>query len=211
MADKPKEIHYLPGYAGSQAMTIVIQLNVFPWQIRQISPIIVQTKEFLLWKRTPWDDMQSELWAVWACSLQFSHTIDTMLKPWRSSHFSTDVVCTSGARWKDRALSCHFSFVTETEKSPSRRAFTTGPCFLPPCKGAWSSQELKDSRDAAKAIDFLSASSPHRNGTSRANSLTKSGSWEYKHPRGLLLTSFSPTHDLRLLNLKGCFRLIHFP
>lgn len=42
MSDEPKEIHYLPGYAGPQTMTRVIQLNVFPWQI---SPIMLQTKK----------------------------------------------------------------------------------------------------------------------------------------------------------------------
>lgn len=170
-------------------------------QKNQSSNATDQEGIFLLWTRTPQDGTQSELWAVWACSLQFSHPISTALKPWRSSHFFTDVVCTSGARGKDRALFCHFSFVIETENSLSRRAFTKGPCFLSLWKGARGSQELKDSRDAAKAVDFLSAPSPHRNGINRANFLPKSGSWQYRHPRGLLFTSFSPhmTQDCWIL------------
>lgn len=121
MSDKPVEVHDLPGYAGSQAMTRLIQINVFPWQIRKISPVMLQTKKefFYCGQGTPWYGTQSELWAVWACSLQFSHPISTTLKPWRSSHFFTDVVCTSGARGKDRTLFCHFSFVIETENSLS--------------------------------------------------------------------------------------------
>lgn len=92
-------------------------------------------RNFVLWKRIPWDETQSELWAVWVCSLQFSHPINTTLKPWGLSHFFTDVVCSSGARGKDRALSCHFSFVIETEDSPSRRAFTKALVFYHPSNG----------------------------------------------------------------------------
>lgn len=159
-------------------------------------------RNFVLWTRTPWDETQSELWAVWVCSLQFSHPINTTLKPWGSSHFFTDVVCTSSARGKDRALFCHFSFVIETENSPSRRAFTKALVFYHVSKGHGVPKNW-DSRDAAKAIDFFFASSPHRNDTPRANSLPKSGSWQYRHPRSLLLTSFPPHMTLDCWILKA--------
>lgn len=137
-------------------------------------------------------ETQSELWAVWACSLQCSHPINITLKPWRSSHFFTDVVCTSGARGKRQSPVLSLRFCHRNWGLSLQKSIYKGPCFLSPCKGAWSSQELKDSRDSAKAIDFLSASSPHRNDASRANSLPKSVCWQYRHPRGLLLTSFPP-------------------
>lgn len=64
MAAEPKEIHYLPGYVESQVMTRVLQLNVFPWQIRQISPMLQAKKD----KDSPRDETHLEVWAIWTCS-----------------------------------------------------------------------------------------------------------------------------------------------
>lgn len=191
MSDKPKEIHYPPGYAASQAMTRVIQLNVFPWQIRQISPIMLQTKkDFLTVEKDSlrWDPVRALsclglLLAIFSYHQYYAETLKIIsLFHWCSMH----IWCQGKRQSPVLSLQfCHRNWGLSLWRSIYK-----GPSSS--CKGAWSSQELADSRDAAKAIDFLSASSPHRNDASRANSLPKSGSWQYRHPRGLLLTSFSP-------------------
>lgn len=200
MPDKPKEIHYLPGFAGSQAMTRVIQLNVFPWQI---SPIMLQTKkEFCAVEKDSlgWDPVRALsclglLLAIFSSHQYYTETLRIIsLFHWRSM-----LIWCQGKR-QSPVLSlqfCHRNWGFSLQKSIYK-----GPCFLSPFKWAQSSQELKDSGDAAKGIDFLSASSPHRNDASRANSLPKSGSWQYRHPRGLLLTSFPPHMTLDYWILK---------
>lgn len=93
----------------------------------------------------------------------------------------------------------HSSFRTKMKGSAFRKAFTKSSkltlAFCQPARG-YGVQMYWSSRDVSKVIDFLSASAFCMSGAGLlqllGNSLSKFGSWQYKHPRGPLLTGLSP-------------------